>query len=111
LRQEISLLSPDLMPSYNMFQGDQNSVPEVGEDKIHIQILQGAPSNSAANSVPIIGTKVQEDLCMQQPAATMRDSAPIGSGPTRSAPTVTHDSPVMAMWDSLATSSHAPRTA
>jgi hypothetical protein len=105
LRQEISLLSPDLMPSYNMFQGDQNSVPEGGEEEIHVQVLSGAPSNSVVDSIPIISTKIQEDL-RTQPAPMMRDSASIGY-----ALTAMWDSPMMETRDSLATSSHAPRTA
>jgi hypothetical protein len=102
LRQEISLLSPDLMPSYNMFQGDQNSVPEGGEEEIHVQVLLGAPSNSVVDSIPIIGTKIQEDL-RTQPAPMMRDSASIGY-----ALTAAWDSPMTETRDSLATSSHAP---
>jgi hypothetical protein len=98
------------MPSYNMFQGDQNSAPKGGEEEIHVQIPPGEPSSSVADSISIIGTKVQEDLCAQvkQPAPAMWDSAPIASEPTGSTPTVTEDSPVMASRDSPATFSHTP---
>jgi hypothetical protein len=75
LRQEISLISLALLPSYNMFQGEQISVPQGGsmqQGEEGIQVTLGAPSISVGDSVLIIGAKVQAD-----PLATAaKESAP-----------------------------------
>jgi hypothetical protein len=88
LRQEISLLSPDLVPSYDMFQVEQNLVQRgenilldeenQGEIQIRAQSRPGAPSNSARDFVPIIGPEIQEDL--HQSVLVTRDSVLIESG-------------------------------
>jgi hypothetical protein len=84
LRQEISLLPPDLVPSYDMFQVEQNSVQRgenilpdeesPGETQNGAQSRPIVPINSAGDLDPIIGTEIQEDL--HRPAATTWDSDP-----------------------------------
>jgi hypothetical protein len=75
-------------------------VPEGGEEEIHIQVPSDAPSNSVVDSVLIIGTEIQEDLCVKR-ASTTRDPAA----------TATWDSPMTETWDSPAPSSRAPQIA
>jgi hypothetical protein len=101
LRQEISLLPPDLVPSYDMFQVEQNSVqwgenllPDeetLGETQNGAQSKPGVHINLAGDLDPIIGAEIQKYL--HRPAAMMRDSDLIA--------TATQDSP--------ARTSHAPQ--